>query len=68
MDIASVSIVWLVVIFFILAALFIVVKSFKLPRSYFKNEKARGTIRVRLLEKAEEEKLTKKDAALGKEE
>jgi hypothetical protein len=62
MDIANMPIVLLVVILLIIAALFFVVKSLTLPKSYFKNEKARSEIRLRLLEKEYEAKQAKNDA------
>lgn len=61
MDIANMPIIMLAAILLIIVALFIIVKSFKLPKSYFKNERARSEIRMRLLEKEYETKQAKND-------
>lgn len=61
MDIANIPIFLLVAIFFGIVALFTVVKSFKLPKSYFDNEKARSEIRLRLREKEYEAKQPKNE-------
>lgn len=61
MDIVNMQVIVLVAILFTVAALFIIVRSLKLPDSHFKNEKARSEIRMKLREKEYEEKLPKND-------
>jgi hypothetical protein len=61
MDFANIPITVQVAVLVAIAALFIIVASFKLPQKYYANEKARNEIRMRLREKAYEAKQPKSE-------
>jgi hypothetical protein len=56
MDINNVSIIALIAVLLTIAGVFIVVRSLRLPKSYFEKERKRAEIRLRLMEQKAEDK------------